>query len=166
MTAHFNNNMFRPLARTKQELSEKECQDILIKGKRGVLSLVGDEGYPYGVPLNHYYDPMEGKLYFHSGKSGHKIDAMKKEKKASFCVIDKGHQEKNEWFLRFNSVIVFGKIEFIEDEEVIIDKSRELTRKFTDDDEYFQHELETSLKNTAMFALNIEHLCGKRIKEE
>lgn len=158
--------MFRPLTRFKQELSQEKCIEILMNEKRGVLSLVGDGGYPYGVPINHYYDPVENKIYFHSGKTGHKIDAMKKEAKASYCVIDAGSKDPEEWFLRFNSVIVFGTIEFIENEKIIEEKARLLSYKFTQDEDHIDKEIEKSLKATALFVLNIEHMCGKHVKEE
>ena len=68
--------MFRDMIRAKQQLSREECAAILRTAKRGVLSVLGDEGYPYGMPLNHYYNEVDGKLYFHSGKQGHKLQAQ------------------------------------------------------------------------------------------
>ena len=61
--------MFREMVRKKQQLPETECIEILKREKRGVLSLLGDDDYPYGIPLNHYYNETDGKLYFHSGKT-------------------------------------------------------------------------------------------------
>ena len=158
--------MFREIARKKQELSREECLEILMNTKRGVLSVNGDDGYPYGVPINHYYDPADGKIYFHGGKSGHKIDAMRKDSKVSFCVIDDGTPDPESWFLHFGSVIVFGRVEFIEDEKTIIEKSRLLSYKFTQDDAYIEKEIEKSLEGTLMFALIPEHIRGKHIKEK
>ena len=80
--------MFREMARKKQLISEEECIELLKKEPRGVLSVLGDDDYPYGMPLNHYYCEEDGKIYFHGGKSGHKIDSIKKHNKASFCVYD------------------------------------------------------------------------------
>lgn len=77
--------MFREMRRKKQALSKEACERILKDGKTGVLALLGDDDYPYAVPLNYCYE--NGKLYFHCVKSGHKIDAVKKCSKASFCVI-------------------------------------------------------------------------------
>ena len=57
-------------------LSEAECIDILKSTKRSVLSVIGDDGYPYGMPINHYYNEEDGKIYFHGAKAGHKIDAI------------------------------------------------------------------------------------------
>ena len=78
--------MFRDIVKKKQKLGHQECIEILKNEKRGVLSVVGDNGYPYGMPLNHFYDERDGKIYFHSGKTGHKIDALKNCDKVSFCV--------------------------------------------------------------------------------
>lgn len=82
--------MFRTMRKFKQQISDTECVEILKAEKRGVLSLIGDDGYPYGIPLSHFYDERDGKIYFHGAKEGHKIDAIKANPKASFCVMDKG----------------------------------------------------------------------------
>ena len=115
--------MFREMARKKQLISEEECIELLKKEPRGVLSVLGDDDYPYGMPLNHYYCEEDGKIYFHGGKSGHKIDSIKKHNKASFCVYDQGFRNDGEWALTIRSVIVFGKIEIIDDMEKILNIS-------------------------------------------
>ncbi len=158
--------MFRPIARKKQQLSQEECLKILTETKRGVLSVIGDGGYPYGMPLNHYYDPSDGKIYFHGGKTGHKIDALRKCDKVSYCVIDDGVREADEWFLRFRSVIVFGRMDFVGDEEKTAQISRLLSYKFTEDDEYIEEEIRRSLNGTLLLALTPEHICGKRVREK
>ena len=157
--------MFRNVTRIKQVLSDEECMDILKNQLRGVLSVQGDDGYPYGMPLNHFYNEVDGKLYFHSGKSGHKVDAILRDPKASFCVCDEGTRENGNWYLTFRSVIVFGKIELIEDREKIYDIARRLSHKFTDDEAYIEHEVENSGPGTLMFALVPEHITGKRVTE-
>ena len=157
--------MFRNVARVKQVLSEEECIAILKNEPRGILSVIGDNDYPYGMPLNHYYNEEDGKLYFHSGKKGHKIDAITKNPKASFCVYDSGVRENGNWYLTIKSVIVFGKIEIIEDREKIYDIARKLSYKFTNDEEYIEHEIIHSGPGTLMFALVPEHMTGKRVTE-
>ena len=57
--------MFRPMRRFKQQLTMERCEEILQKGSYGVLAVLGDEGYPYTVPLNYHYH--NGKIFFHSG---------------------------------------------------------------------------------------------------
>ena len=157
--------MFRKMMRTKQQLTDEMCIAVLKREKRGVLSVIGDNGYPYGVPLNHYYCEEDGKLYFHSGKAGHKLDALHRCPKASFCVYDGGFRRDGEWALNICSVIVFGQIEFVENREKIYEIARLLSRKFTDDEAYIRHEIEKSGPGTVMFALKPEHITGKQVNE-
>ena len=104
--------IFREMRQKKQELSRQEIADILHKGTSGVLALLGDNDYPYAVPISYVYD--DGKIYFHSAKSGHKIDAIQRTEKASFCVIDKDLVVPEEYTTYFRSVIAFGQIRIIE----------------------------------------------------
>ena len=157
--------MFREMLRIRQQLSEQECIDILRQEPRGVLSVLGDEGYPYGMPMNHYYCEADGKIYFHGGKHGHKIDAIRRCDKASFCVYDQGFRREGEWFLNIRSVIVFGRIEIVEDRQKTYDISRQLCYKFTSDEAYIEHEIEHSGPGTLVFALVPEHITGKMVKE-
>lgn len=157
--------MFREMARKKQQLTNEECIALLKTEPRGVLSLIGDDGYPYGLPMDHWYNEADGCIYFHSGKSGHKVDAMKKCDKASFCVYDQGYREEGEWFLRIKSVIVFGRIQIVEDQEKAIDMTRQLSYKYTQDTAYIEEEIRQSGHNTLCFALVPEHISGKIVKE-
>ena len=157
--------MFREMNRKGQQLSHDECIDILKKELRGVLSVIGDDGYPYGLPINHFYCEEDGKLYFHSGMEGHKIDALRRCEKVSFCVCDEGTKKEDEWAITFRSVIVFGRAEVIEDREKIYDIARKLSYKFTSDEEYIAKEIKNAGPRTFMFALVPEHITGKRVKE-
>ena len=157
--------MFRDIQRKKQALSPEECAEILKETRRGVLSVTGDDGYPYGMPLNHYYDGESGLLWFHSGKTGHKIDALRRTDKASFCVLDEGVRNPGEWWLTFRSVIVFGRVRFLEDYDRAIDISRRLSLLFTDDEAYIDREIERSGPGVLVFALEPEHIAGKRVSE-
>ena len=157
--------MFREMIRFKQQMSEEKCIEVLKNEPRGVLSVLGDDDYPYGFPHNHYYCEEDGKIYFHSGMTGHKIDALRRHPKASYCVTDGGVRNDGEWFLRFQSVIVFGTIEFIEDREKIYDITRKLSRKFTQDEAYIENEILRAGPRTILFALVPEHISGKLVKE-
>ncbi len=157
--------MFRQMQRIKQQLTEEECIRILQQEPRGVLSVLGDDDYPYGVPLNQFYCPEDGRLYFHSGRTGHKIDALLRHDKASFCVYDSGYRKEGSWALNIRSVIVFGRIEIIDDPEKIYDIARKLCHKFTDDEQYIENEIRHSGPRTFMFALVPEHISGKLVNE-
>lgn len=157
--------MFREMLRKKQELSAEECIRLLEAEPRGVLSVLGDGDYPYGVPMNHYYCEQDGKIYFHGGRKGHKIDALRRHDKASFCVYDSGFRKEGEWALNIRSVVVFGRIEFVEDRETVYRICEELSRKFTSDEAYIAREIERSGSGTLLFALVPEHMTGKIVNE-
>ena len=114
--------MFREMRRFKQQISTEECIRVLKEQPRGVLSMLGDEGYPYGIPLNHWYSEEDGHLYFHCAKTGHKIDAITNYDKVSYCVYDEGYRKEGEWALNINSVVIFGRMKIVEDE----DKKRDI----------------------------------------
>ncbi|MBO4838721.1 MAG: pyridoxamine 5'-phosphate oxidase family protein [Lachnospiraceae bacterium] len=157
--------MFRPMRRRNQALTPEECAALLIAETRGVLSLLGDDDYPYGVPVNHWYDPETGRLYFHGGKAGHRVDAAARHDKVSFCVFDKGTPEEGSWALRVNCVVIFGRIRPVTDPEETIRISRALSHKFTKDEAYIEAEVARSGANTLAYEIVIEHMTGKRIKE-
>lgn len=157
--------MFREIARRKQQVSMEKCVEILTREPRGVLSVLGDDGYPYGLPINHYYCPEDGHLYFHSGTKGHKIDAMAACDKASFCVYDQGFRREGEWALNITSVIVFGRLRVVEDHDRAIEISRRLSYKFTSDDAYIDAEIARSGARVLCFELIPEHITGKLVNE-
>ena len=157
--------MFRTMNRSRQQLTEEACRDLLRTELRGVLSVNGDDGYPYGIPINFFYCEEDGRLYFHSGKTGHKIDAIHRDAKASFCVFDSGTREEGQWWLKIRSVIVFGRIELVEDREEIYRIARLLARRFTDDESYIDEEIRSSGPGTLMFALVPEYMTGKLVTE-
>ncbi len=157
--------MFRDLVRKNRKIAEEECIAILREEKRGVLAVLGDEGYPYAVPINHWYSEEDGHLYFHSGKTGHKIDAIRNCDKASFCVYDRGYREERDWALNIKSVIVFGRVKIVEDHERAIEITRKLSYKFTDDTAYIEREIENSGPGVLVFELIPEHMTGKLVNE-
>ena len=140
--------MFREMRRNKQMLSIDECIEILNRGTSGVLALSGDHGYPYAVPVSYVY--CDSKLYFHSAKSGHKIDAIKKYSKASFCVIDQDNIIPEKYTTSFRSVIAFGKIHIIENETDIKKTIENLAKKYY----FFQNPLYTSILCICFPAIN------------
>lgn len=157
--------MFRKMRRFKQELSLADCIQILKNEPRGVLSVIGDEGYPYGVPMDHWYDVESGHIYFHCAKEGHKIDSIMRCDKASYCVYDKGYRNEGEWALNIKSVVVFGRIKAVEDEDLKVKICTELCRKFTDDKEYIRRELNSAGSRVLCLELIPEHISGKLVNE-
>lgn len=157
--------MFREMIRKNKQLTADECIRLLKTEKRGILSVNGDDGYPYGTPMNHWYNEEDGKIYFHCGSVGHRLDALRRDPKVSFCVHDEGFRLPDEWPLYIKSVIVFGKIHIVDDGERIADITTKLSHKFTQDDAYIQKEIEQNIHRTLLLVLTPEHICGKLVQE-
>ncbi|MBQ7926627.1 MAG: pyridoxamine 5'-phosphate oxidase family protein [Lachnospiraceae bacterium] len=157
--------MFRELLRKNKELPTAECIDLLKNETRGVLSVLGDGDYPYGMPMNHWYNEEDGCIYFHCGKVGHRLEALKKHDKVSFCTYDSGYRNPGEWALNVKSVIVFGRVEIIDDMEKIIEITTKLSHKFTQDEAYIQEEIRQHSSRTLLLKLTPEHICGKHVVE-
>lgn len=151
---------YREMRRKRQQLSEEESIGILQKATAGTLALLGDNGYPYAVPISYVY--ADSKLYFHSALSGHKIDAIRNCDKASFCVIDKDDVRPEKYTTYFRSVIAFGRIHIIEDEQEKLETARLLGDRYNpNQEEALQKELEKGLSRMLMIRFDIEHLTGK-----
>lgn len=157
--------MFRELLRQNKKLSMEECIHILKTETRGVLSVLGDDNYPYGMPMNHWYNEEDGNIYFHCGKVGHRLDALKKHDKVSFCTYDNGYRNEGEWALNVKSVIVFGRMEIVDDMDAIVDITTKLSHKFTQDDDYISEEIKKYAKGTLLLKMKAEHICGKYVTE-
>ena len=155
--------MFRDMRRFKQQLSEEECKNILREGKRGVLALSGDEGYPYAVPMDYVYD--SGCLYFHSALQGHKIDAIRSCDKASFNVLSEPQAADDGWSYFFDSVTLFGRVRVITDEAQRTDKLRLLGNKYFPSEEMTESDIQKNAARCAVLELKIEHMTGKHVHE-
>ena len=141
----------------------------IVTGSKNPLPLgmgsVKPEGYPYAMPMNHFYDESTETIYFHGGKYGWKIDALRENPKVSFCVMNDG-EESGSWYRIYKSVIVFGQAEFIDSMDEIIDISTRLSLKFTDDRNYIENEIEKSGNGTLCIAIRVEHMSGKVVNEK
>ena len=157
--------MFRELTRKKKELPREDCVSLLQSEKRGVLSVLGDGGYPYGMPMDHWYDEAADTLYFHCGRVGHRLDALRECDKASYCCVGAPEDIEGDWAKRVKSVIAFGRVEILDDYDPVVDIMTKLCHKFTQDEAYIAREIEQFGRSTLLLALHIEHMCGKVVKE-
>ena len=156
--------MFREMRRSKQRLPREVAVEILERNTSGVLALSGDEGYPYAVPMSYVY--AEGKIYFHSAKNGHKIDAIQRNEKASFCVIDQDQIVPEKYTTFFRSVIVFGRLRLVEDMEEMRRIAAALAMKYSADfKEGIPKEINASIRNMAVLELTIDHITAKEAIE-
>ena len=156
--------MFRQMRRIKQLLPEEVAVQILDRNTSGTLALLGDDDYPYSLPISYVY--ADGKLYFHSAKEGHKIDAIKKSEKVSFCVIDKDEIVSEKYTTYFRSVIAFGKAHLVEDVEEIRRIARVLAMKYSADfEEGITEEIDSSINHMAIIEMTIDHMTAKEAIE-
>lgn len=147
------------MRRNKQLLSQEDTLAVLARCTNGVLACIGDDDYPYAVPLSYVY--FNGKIYFHSAKAGHKIDAITKNPKVSFSVIDKDTIVSQEYTTYFRSVIAFGKARIIEGDEWAT-AFKALVEKYSGDQPADAKAKEISgCARSTLIAIDIEHLTGK-----
>ncbi len=156
--------MEKKMRRFKQLLSEEESIAILNSTTSGVLSLCGEDGMPYGVPLSHVYE--NGKLYFHSALNGHKVDIIKQNSNASFTVIAKDEIHPETYTTYFRSVITFGRVRIIDDTS---EKKRILEavgrRCNPNDDESLNEEIKMGFNRCLAIEMTIERMTGKQAIE-
>ena len=161
--------MFRKMRRFKQQISFEECEKVLYGQPRGVLAVLGDDDYPYTVPLDFIYN--DGKIYFHGAAEGHKMDAIRKHNKVSFCVMDEGYRKEGEWALNINSVVVFGRIAEVTDINKKDEKLRLLGLKYNPSPEDVEEEvkryidIEKNIDRVTILELTPEHITGKLVNE-
>ena len=156
--------MFREMRRKNQLLTDEECIEILNSSTSGTLALLGDNDYPYSVPISYVYN--DGKLYFHSALTGHKIDAINMHSKASFCVIAQDKDVPEKYTTYFRSVIAFGKICVIDNDAEKLRAIEILAEKYSPQlAEGRKKEIEDNFSRMCMIELDIEHMTGKEAKE-
>ena len=152
--------MFRDMRRKKQLLSEAETIEILQSCTSGVLAVIGDDDYPYAVPLSFAY--KDGKLFFHFAKEGHKIDSIIKNNKVSFCVIKTDDVIQKTFTTHFRSAIVFGRARILTEDSEKKYALECLVEKYSPD--YIpegQSEIERDWNRVCVAEVKIEHMTGK-----
>lgn len=157
--------MFREMRRKGQALPVSVCEEILHRATAGVLAVEGDGGYPYAVPLSFVYDA--GKLYFHCAKEGHKLDAIRRNAKASFCVVDQDRVVPEKYTTYFRSVIAFGQVRELTDEQEKRAAIEKLALRYApqDSEHNRQRAIEQDWKPLCMLEMTVEHLSGKEAIE-
>ena len=155
--------MFREMRRKMQALTAEETAEILKRNTFGVLSLNGDDGYPYGVPLSYVY--LDSKLYFHCAGAGHKLDSILKDDKVSFCVIDQDQVVGEEYTTYFRSVIAFGRARVLEGAEKLRPLVELCEKYYPGHLEQTRQKAEHALKNVSIVEVTIEHMTGKTAME-
>ena len=159
--------MFRPMRRASRAIPEEAAKHLLQQSRRGVLAVNGDNGYPFAIPVNYYYDQEHDKIYFHGAKSGQKVDALKQNDKVCFTVYGNEWYKDGDWAPYVMSTVVFGRCRLANDTPAFIeDKVRQLALKYYPSAEEVEEEIAKDIKGVQLYEITIEHLCGKQIQEK
>ena len=157
--------MFRPVRRKKNEISAEEARGLLRSSRRGILAVNGDDGYPYAIPINYFYDEENEMIFFHGSRVGHKADALKKCDKVCFTVIGNETVKDEAWAPYVKSAVVFGRCRPIEDREETLRSLKRFAMKYYPDEQTADEEIARSAKAVRMFEITVEHVSGKEVQE-
>lgn len=156
--------MFREMRRKRQKLTDEQTYEIIRSTADCVMGVIGDGGYPYTVPVNHVL--VGNKLYFHSAKDGHKIDAIKNDPKVSFTFTEKNDVMSREFTTYFRSAQIFGKAYIVEDEDERQKAFKALCEKFCSSDmDRYEEIMSKEAKDALIVCAEIEMACGKEAIE-
>ena len=157
--------MFRQIRKKKNEITVEEAKELLRISRRGILAVNGDDGYPYAIPINFFYDEGNEKIYFHGSRVGHKVDALKKCDKICFTVTGKETVKEEAWAPYVKSAVVFGRCHLIEDRDTALKKLKQFAMKYYPDEQTANVEIDRSAKAVQMFEITIEAISGKEVQE-
>ncbi len=156
---------WRSMRRFKQQLTKEECLEVLKNEPRGILAMHGENGYPYAIPLDFYYNDADGRIYFHCAKTGNKIDLLGAENKVCFTVMDEGFRKDGDWALNIKSVVVFGRIGEVSDRDMVVEHVRNLGLKYYPTPEDVEEEIRKAGSRVKMLYLEIDRMTGKLVNE-
>lgn len=151
--------MFKEMRRQDRKISHEECISILNKGSYGVLSTIGNDGYPYGIPLSYSY--KDGRIFFHCAKDGMKVDNFLFNNKVSFCVVGEVVALPNKFSTKYESVIIFGTIMELDGDEknqALFELIKKYSSGYIEEGKKY---INKSADITRVFAIKIEHITGK-----
>ncbi len=157
--------MFRPVRKKINEIKIEEAKKLLHQSRRGVLAVIGDNNYPYAIPVNYLYDEENEKIYFHGSRAGHKVDAIKNCDKVCFTVIGNETIKKETWAPFLQSTVIFGRCHLIQDQSTAMILLKKFAMKFYPNESMVDEEIAVFKKATQMYEIEIEHLSGKEVQE-
>lgn len=157
--------MFRKVRKIKNEITIEDAKKLLKNNKRAALAVNGDNGYPYTIPINFYYDEDENRIYFHSAKKGHKIDSIKNSDKICLTTWNEGYKDDGDWAYHVSSCVVFGRARLIDDRNTTEEKVRKFALKYYPSAEEVEKEIKIGINGVQLVEIEIEHISGKKVHE-
>ena len=158
--------MFREIRRKTKIIDRAGAEALLQSGRRGVLAVNGDDGYPYAVPINYFYDKDAQKIYFHGARIGHKVDSLRACDKVCFTVYGNERIKEETWAPFVQSTVVFGRCHLMKHDVQAMAVLKKLAMKYYPTEQMVEEEIDKAGKAVQMFEIEIEHLSGKEIQEK
>lgn len=158
--------MFRKIRRIKNEIPADKAKELLKNNRRAAFSVNGDDGYPYTVPINFYYDEEENKIYFHSAKKGHKLDSIINRDKVCLTTWNDGYIDDGDWAYHVSSCVVFGRARLVNDCIITEEKLRKFALKYYPSAEEAEEGIKMGIKGVQLVEIEIEHISGKMVHEK
>ncbi|WP_295227177.1 pyridoxamine 5'-phosphate oxidase family protein [Veillonella sp.] len=159
--------MFKPIRKKINEIDRSAVETLLQSNRRGIIVMNGNDGYPYAIPINYYYDRKAQKIYFHGAKAGHKVDVLKTSDKICFTVYGNEIIDDAEpWAPYVQSAVVFGRCHLIEGGPESIGRLKEFAMKYYPDESLADEQIARAGRATQMFEITIEYMSGKQVQEK
>lgn len=159
--------MFKPIRKKINEIDHSAAEALLQSNRRGILAMNGDNGYPYAIPINYFYDSLAQKIYFHGAKAGHKVEALKVSDKVCFTLYGNERIDESEsWAPYVQSVVVFGRCRLLEAGPKSIERLKDFTMKYYPNEELVDEQIALAGRATQIFEITIEHMSGKQVQEK
>ena len=157
--------MFRTIRTKENEISIDTAKALLQSSRRGVLAVNGDDGYPYAIPINYFYDDDAQKIYFHGARAGHKVDALRACDKVCFTVYGNETIKEEGWAPFVQSTVVFGRCHLVEKGAEATEILKKLAAKYYPNEQLIDEGIANAGKAVQIFEIEVEHLSGKEIQE-
>ena len=158
--------MFRPMRRPKNAIPDEQAKKLLREEKRGVIAMNGDDGYPFAIPVDYFYDETAGKIYFHGAKSGYKVDALRRCDKVCFTVYGGETIREEAWAPYLRSVVVFGRCRLLEQSPETMALLKRFAMKYYPEEQLADEEIRQDGAAAQLFEIEIHHLSGKEGQEK
>ena len=155
--------MFRKIRKIKNEIDKDAVDSLLHSCRRGVLSMNGEDGYPYAIPVNYYYDEANQKIYFHGAKAGYKVDCLNSCDKVCFDVFGNESIKDLDWAPYVQSVIVFGRCHLVDTNNEVL---KTFMMKYYPSVDLVDKVIKEDSKFVQMYEISIEHKSGKQAQEK
>ena len=150
----------KKIRRKDREIETVDAINLLVKCEYGILSTIGYDGQPYGVPLNYVY--KDNCIYFHSARVGHKIENIENNPKVSFCAIGDTNVLPSKFATEYESVVVFGVASEVQGSErynALLWLLEKYSPEFIEEGKTY---IEQKDKVTKVIKIEINHISGKR----